>query len=62
MDMLTYVIEELRARKGQWPAICKATDIDYSWLSKLSRGDIPEPGVRKVQRLADYFRSTRRAA
>lgn len=62
MDMLTFVVSELQARKGQWPAICKATGIDYSWMSKLAREDIPEPGVKKVQRLADYFRQTDRAA
>lgn len=58
MDMLTFVISELQARKGQWPAICKATGIDYSWMSKLAREEIPEPGIKKVQKLADHFRES----
>lgn len=55
------VLTELQARKGTWPEIAKAIEPDswesyYSWMTKLATGQIPDPGVNKIQRLADYFR------
>jgi len=32
----------------------------YSWLAKVSQGQIPDPSVKKIQRLADYFRGITR--
>lgn len=55
-NLLDYVQEELQARKGAWPAVARETDLDYSWLTKLAQGRIPDPSVNKIQRLADYFR------
>jgi hypothetical protein len=54
------VLSELQARKGTWPEIAKAIEPDswesyYSWMTKLATGKIPDPGVNKIQRLADYF-------
>lgn len=54
------VLNELQARKGTWPEIAKAIEPDswesyYSWMTKLATGKIPDPGVNKIQRLADYF-------
>lgn len=59
--ILDYVLQELEKRKGTWPSICASVpDIDYSWLSKLARGQIPDPSVRRIQRLADHFRGITR--
>lgn len=63
--LLDYVLRELQARKGGWPDIAKAIEPNswgsyYSWLSKLAQGAIPDPGVRKIQRLADYMRANPR--
>lgn len=57
------VLNELQARKGTWPEIAKAIEPDawesyYSWMTKLATGKIPDPGVNKIQRLADYFSKT----
>lgn len=60
-DILTPTLSELQARRGSWPAICRATELDYDWLTKLAQGRIADPGVRKIQRLASYFASTPRA-
>lgn len=67
--ILEFVLEELDARKGTWPAISKAMEPNawqsyYSWLTKLAQGRIPDPGVNKIQALADYLRgvSRKRAA
>lgn len=63
ISLLEYVLGELDARKGRWPAISKAIQPDaweshYSWMSKLAQpGVIDDPGVKKIQALADYFRA-----
>lgn len=58
--LLNYVLYELSARKGEWPAIAKAMQPEswesyYSWLTKFASGKIPDPSVNKVQELADHF-------
>lgn len=53
---LDYVLAQLQLRKGIWPQIERDTGLDYSWLSKLSRGLIEDPGYLKVRKLAGYFR------
>lgn len=55
-SLLDYVLAELQQRKGTWRAICRKTGLDYSWLTKFAEGKIDDPGVRKIQLLADYFR------
>jgi len=54
--LLDYVLKQLQTSKGSWPSVAKNTDLDYSWLTKLAQGKIDDPSVRKIQRLADYFR------
>lgn len=61
--MLEAVLIELQARKGRWPEIARAIEPDswgsyYSWMTKLATGRIPDPGINKIQRLADYFSKT----
>ena len=58
--MLTQVLENLSACKGQWAEIAREMEPDntvsyYSWLTKLAQGTIREPSVNRVQRLFDYF-------
>ena len=60
--ILEFVLSELAVRKGAWPSICRAiepeaSDSYYSWLTKLAQGRIPDPGVNKIQELADYLRA-----
>lgn len=54
--MLVFVLNELECRKGTWPAIAKETELEYSWLTKLAQGRIPDPSVNKIQKLANHFR------
>jgi hypothetical protein len=59
-NLLDFVLSELDARKGQWASISRALAPDaaaahYSWLTKLGQRKIPDPGVNKIQELADYF-------
>lgn len=53
---LDFVLRQLKTRKGSWPQVCAETGVDYSWLSKLARGMFEEPGVKKIETLARYFR------
>jgi len=64
--MFERVLNELQARKGTWPEIAKTIEPDswesyYSWMTKLATGKIPDPGVNKIQRLADYFEGQMKA-
>jgi hypothetical protein len=61
MTLHDYVQSELQARKGTWQQICAETQLDYSWLSKFAQGKIAEPGIHKVQRLADHFKQKQAA-
>lgn len=66
LPLLNYVLLELNARKGKWPEIArhmhpKKPTSYYSWMSKLTQdGVIDDPGVKKIQALADYFRDNPR--
>lgn len=53
---LSSVLSKLRHRKGSWRRIARETGLTYWWLSKLARGLIDDPGVKKVGKLARYFR------
>ena len=46
----------LNAQRGKWPAVAKGSGISISWLSKYSRGEIPNPGYVTLQRLGDYLK------
>lgn len=54
--LLTYVQRELQTKKGSWPTIAEKTGLDYSWLTKFAQGKIKDPGIQKIQRLADFFK------
>lgn len=63
--LLSYVRGELESRRGTWPAIAKAIEPDswesyYSWLTKFAQGQINDPGINKIQALADHFRGITR--
>ena len=59
--MLDYVLKELAARKGTYPQISKEMQPEnwrgyYSWLTKLVRGEFPDPGIHRIEALAERFR------
>lgn len=49
------VIAELQRRKGEWRAIAEAIQVSYSWIEKLARGEIQNPGIRTIERLHDHL-------
>lgn len=60
--LLELVQSELRSRRGTWPQIATDTGIPYFTLSKIASGAISDPGIRKIEILAAYFRNNPRAA
>lgn len=54
-NLLEITLKALAERRGKWPQICRDTGLDYDWLTKLAQGRIQDPGVKKIQRLHDYF-------
>ena len=55
-DILSFVLENLRAESVPLSSVCRDTGLKQSWLYQLKVGLIPDPGVRKIQILAGYFR------
>lgn len=50
-----FVIDQLDRRKGEWPAISKASGVPYFTISKISNGTTADPKTSTVQKLANYF-------
>ena len=61
-NLLDSVLAGLQERKGQWPQLARAAEVDYSWLTKLAQGRIRDPGVHKIQRLADVMAASSASA
>ena len=52
-----YVQRCLESTKGRWPIVSVGSGVPISTIRKIARGHIPDPGISKVQALADYFSS-----
>jgi len=50
-----FVKRNLVLTKGRWPDVSEGSGVPISTLRKIAQGQIPDPGVNKVQALADYF-------
>ena len=51
-----YVIRKLTEREVSLQQVERDTGFPVTWLSKVARRVIPDPRVRRVDQLADYFR------
>lgn len=56
-DILPYVLAQLEAARGRWPAIAREADVPYDTITKIAQRQIEDPRVTKVQKLANYFRA-----
>lgn len=61
-NILDYVLAQLRSGDAVLTEVCRETGLKPSWLWQLKDGRIPDPSVRKIQTLADYFCSKHRKA
>lgn len=57
-SMLAYVLAQLQETKGHWAVVAKKTGISKRTIEKIAGGQIEDPGVRKIERLAEYFRAS----
>jgi transcriptional regulator with XRE-family HTH domain len=50
---LVDIVAGLNSLKGQglWARVAKVSGVDYSTLSRIVRGDIPNPGVVTCERI-----------
>jgi hypothetical protein len=54
-NLLDFVLSNLRRRDHPWTEVAKASGVPYDTLKKIAHGITPNPGVKHVQALADYF-------
>lgn len=62
MGMLDETIALLEKDKGNWPETARATGLNREWMVKLAKGDIKEPGFKKIDRLHTYLKAKYQAA
>lgn len=55
MDTIPEIRAQLNSRRGQWPAICRATDLNYNWMTKFAQGRISDPSASKISRLSTHL-------
>jgi transcriptional regulator with XRE-family HTH domain len=53
-----YVVEQLQARKGTWPAIAEKSGVKRNTLAKIADGRIKDPGYSKVLKIATALASS----
>jgi hypothetical protein len=46
---------EVAARKGQWAAIARLGDFDYSWVLRFSTGKVAEPRLSRLEKLREVL-------
>ena len=54
-NIFEFVLEGLDRRTPAWAEVARATGVPYNTLKKIASRTTPNPGVRHVQTLADYF-------
>lgn len=52
MHLDTELRLQVRALRGEWPAIAQHADVSLSWMSQFCRGKIPNPGIQTLRQLA----------
>lgn len=51
-----YVLQELSACKGRWRHVALQTEVTIGTLKRIASRETPDPGVTKIERMANYFR------
>jgi hypothetical protein len=53
--ILDYVRRRLEEFRGQWPTISQESGVAYDTIAKLARGERPNPELKTLQPLIDWF-------
>lgn len=64
-SMYEFVMDRLEETKGHWPTVAEGSGVSVRTVEKIARGEIKDPGVSHIEKLAGYFRGqpkSRRAA
>jgi hypothetical protein len=51
-----YVLAQLQAEKGDWPAVARGAGVSYRTLKKIATRETVSPGINNLEKLAKYFR------
>lgn len=51
-----YVLDELIRSKGRWPELAKESGVSKRTIEKIASGEIEDPGVSHIEKLAAVFR------
>lgn len=54
-NLLDFVLSRLDTREPPWTEVARQTGVPYDTLKKIARRTTPNPGVKHVQALADFF-------
>lgn len=55
VDILERVTKALADHAGPLKQLSAEADVEYSWLLMFARGEIKNPGVIQITKLAKYF-------
>lgn len=61
-DLDIQIRDALEARRGEWPAIARHSNVSYSWISKFVNGHIENPGYETLKQLHAYLNASQPAA
>lgn len=61
-DLDIQIRDALEARRGDWPAIARHSNVSYSWISKFVNGHIDNPGYETLKQLHAHLIGTQPAA
>ena len=46
---------QLQAHKGRWPNVAERSGVSRRTIEKIARGEIKDPGVSHIEKLAQFF-------
>jgi len=55
-SMHDFVVNNLRATKGKWKEVAAGSGVSKRTIEKIASGEIADPAVSRVEKLARYFR------
>lgn len=54
-NLYDFVMDNLRAKRIPQRRVAQESGVPFSTLTKIAQGQVRDPSVHTVQRLADYF-------
>lgn len=56
-SLFAYVLNKLETSKGKWKSVAEGSGVSYRTIEKIARGEIQDPGISHIEKLANYFRA-----